>query len=92
LNYTKAVVAAAHENVRLMIELEFDAEGVIADVHWHDVSLQGVSDIERAKVQEAGTALRQQRVAMAMRDRKVGRNDPCPCGSGLKYKKCCLNR
>lgn len=21
--------------------------------------------------------------------RKVGRNDPCPCGSGLKYKKCC---
>ena len=21
---------------------------------------------------------------------KVGRNDPCPCGSGLKYKKCCL--
>ena len=23
---------------------------------------------------------------------KVGRNDPCPCGSGLKYKKCCDNR
>ena len=23
---------------------------------------------------------------------KVGRNDPCPCGSGLKYKKCCLDR
>ncbi|MEO9131733.1 MAG: UPF0149 family protein [Sphingomonas sp.] len=22
---------------------------------------------------------------------KVGRNDPCPCGSGQKYKKCCLN-
>ena len=21
---------------------------------------------------------------------KVGRNDPCPCGSGKKYKKCCL--
>jgi|GEM_PF-4504284 hypothetical protein len=21
---------------------------------------------------------------------KVGRNEPCPCGSGLKYKKCCL--
>lgn len=20
---------------------------------------------------------------------KVGRNEPCPCGSGLKYKKCC---
>ena len=21
---------------------------------------------------------------------KIGRNTPCPCGSGLKYKKCCL--
>jgi len=20
---------------------------------------------------------------------KVGRNDPCPCGSGIKYKRCC---
>jgi SWIM/SEC-C metal-binding protein len=23
---------------------------------------------------------------------KVGRNDPCPCGSGLKFKKCCLKK
>lgn len=23
---------------------------------------------------------------------KVGRNDPCPCGSGKKYKHCCLNK
>jgi hypothetical protein len=22
-------------------------------------------------------------------NQKVGRNDPCPCGSGLKFKKCC---
>jgi len=22
---------------------------------------------------------------------KIGRNDPCPCGSGKKYKKCCLH-
>lgn len=22
---------------------------------------------------------------------KIGRNDPCPCGSGKKYKSCCLN-
>jgi uncharacterized protein YecA (UPF0149 family) len=24
--------------------------------------------------------------------RGVGRNDPCPCGSGKKYKKCCLGK
>ncbi|WP_139906084.1 SEC-C metal-binding domain-containing protein [Clostridium thermarum] len=23
---------------------------------------------------------------------KIGRNDPCPCGSGKKYKKCCANK
>jgi tetratricopeptide (TPR) repeat protein len=23
--------------------------------------------------------------------KKIGRNDPCPCGSGIKYKRCCLN-
>ncbi len=23
------------------------------------------------------------------KEKKVGRNDPCPCGSGKKYKKCC---
>ena len=22
----------------------------------------------------------------------IGRNDPCPCGSGRKYKRCCLEK
>lgn len=25
-----------------------------------------------------------------VKKKKIGRNDPCPCGSGKKYKKCCL--
>ncbi len=28
-------------------------------------------------------------VKSVMRELKIGRNDPCSCGSGLKYKKCC---
>jgi uncharacterized protein len=36
--------------------------------------------------------IREERAAGDRRaDGKVGRNDPCPCGSGKKYKKCCLN-
>jgi hypothetical protein len=27
----------------------------------------------------------------AVNQNKIGRNDPCPCGSGKKYKKCCMN-
>jgi len=29
------------------------------------------------------------KVVVQAKSEKVGRNDPCPCGSGLKYKKCC---
>lgn len=25
-------------------------------------------------------------------NKKVNRNDPCPCGSGKKYKNCCINK
>lgn len=25
-------------------------------------------------------------------EQKVGRNDPCPCGSGKKYKACCIDK
>ncbi|NLZ49335.1 MAG: hypothetical protein GX895_11280 [Clostridiales bacterium] len=27
-----------------------------------------------------------------VKENKIGRNDPCPCGSGKKYKKCCGNK
>lgn len=29
------------------------------------------------------------RSTMVINDKKTGRNEPCPCGSGKKYKKCC---
>lgn len=27
-----------------------------------------------------------------IRKKKIGRNEPCPCGSGKKYKLCCMNK
>ncbi len=45
--------------------------------YWRD---EGHSLADEASVQ--GTVRRQ--------GPKIGRNDPCPCGSGRKYKKCCL--
>jgi len=36
-------------------------------------------------------ALAEARLALAQTGgRRVGRNDPCPCGSGRKFKRCCL--
>jgi len=34
----------------------------------------------------------QKTVPLPVEKPKVGRNDPCPCGSGKKYKKCCLGK
>lgn len=43
-----------------------------------------------APVQEYAGQLPAEKVETYKRDEpKVGRNDPCPCGSGKKYKKCC---
>ena len=35
------------------------------------------------------TAFTDRRETLRIDGKKVGRNDPCPCGSGKKYKKCC---
>jgi uncharacterized protein YecA (UPF0149 family) len=31
-------------------------------------------------------------IALKPKIKKIGRNAPCPCGSGKKYKKCCLKK
>ncbi|MGM0461101.1 MAG: SEC-C metal-binding domain-containing protein, partial [Fibrobacterota bacterium] len=38
-----------------------------------------------------GRGGRRKPVQLVRKQPKVGRNDPCPCGSGKKYKKCCGN-
>jgi len=43
-------------------------------------------ELEQARMAGAGDMQVQQVVRSG---EKVGRNDPCPCGSGKKYKKCC---
>ena len=44
-------------------------------------------ELEQAKMAGAGERQPVQQVVRGAA--KVGRNDPCPCGSGKKYKKCC---
>jgi preprotein translocase subunit SecA len=53
-------------------------------------SLESQQEKEELKVTEhRGEGAEEQKTAPVKRDEnKVGRNDPCPCGSGKKYKKC----
>lgn len=42
-------------------------------------------------IAKAVATMRQRITKPLVRDyKKIGRNDPCPCGSGKKYKNCCL--
>lgn len=47
---------------------------------WDDKSMEKFSQLLRDEHHKQAKKL------------KIGRNDPCPCGSGKKYKKCCLNK
>ena len=37
------------------------------------------------------TIMDRQMITTVVNEHKIGRNDPCSCGSGKKYKKCCIN-
>ncbi|MBA5635874.1 UPF0149 family protein [Duganella sp. LX20W] len=51
---------------------------------WMDAVAPAVIAIHAARPRRQGAGRPAQRATP-----KVGRNDPCPCGSGKKYKKCC---
>src|SRR5438309_4242156 len=87
--HTFAVLAAIGETSRPLLELEYSDQHRVVAVHWRRVSLNGLSDVEIARVHAKGEALRAQRLAAARKKGKIGPNESCPCGSGKKYKRCC---
>ncbi|SDN68068.1 YecA family protein [Bacillus sp. OK048] len=51
---------------------------------WRQVALEREMEFRKSSEQGKDPA-----IAPVRNETKVGRNDPCPCGSGKKYKKCC---
>jgi hypothetical protein len=47
---------------------------------------------EPAPAQERGDFWERKPSPFLHTEKQVGRNDPCPCGSGKKFKKCCMNK
>jgi hypothetical protein len=45
-----------------------------------------------APAKEPDDYLERKPIPFLRTDKQVGRNDPCPCGSGKKFKKCCMNK
>ena len=63
-----------------------DARSQPRSTKWKRLSSARKKELEQARMAGAGDMQVQQVVRSGD---KVGRNDPCPCGSGKKYKKCC---
>lgn len=89
LEYVRSLVAANGEECRFLMELEYDGDSVLQDIHWQHVSLSGISPVSVAVAHAEGQRLKRVRLANAREAGKIGVNSPCPCGSGKKYKKCC---
>lgn len=60
--------------------LEAKADYLYTLPQWADIFSQEKLN-EITKAQKASKTV--------VKDKKIGRNEPCPCGSGKKYKKCC---
>jgi uncharacterized protein len=79
------IMLGTEEGWRLL-EADSDPEG--AELAAFDALESSVIAISRYW-RERTAGLRQ--AAIRPRSLRVGRNDPCPCGSGRKYKRCCAN-
>ncbi len=65
----------------------------LRDTFWTTANEQNALDEEAEYLERDGMSSNVQRPLPPRRElAKVGRNDPCPCGSGRKYKFCCLTR
>ena len=74
------------------IKAEFDFEKLLWNMHDAKAEwLYGMKEWEEIFDKEKIKQIKKEynRSKTVVKGDKIGRNDPCPCGSGLKYKKCC---
>ncbi len=76
----------------MWIDLDYDKDGKLLGAKGKQCSYSDIptGDIDRLKVQSVEYAKSRIESFQRQYHRKVDRNDPCPCGSGKKYKKCCI--
>lgn len=93
LAHARKVLLINGDDRRLLLEASFSDQGEFQDLSWCWVDQEGIPAGELPKLLADAENLRRERIANAKAERrKIGRNEPCPCGSGRKYKKCCLER
>jgi len=68
-----------------------EADSVVIDDWDYGIPLSEISNMANVMKQELDGVVKDILAPLTLTERtkKVGRNEPCPCGSGKKYKKCC---
>ena len=91
-DYVMSMLVWNDETDRVMIEFCFDKDENIQWMKFERFMPSDVMDSERERLFELGKARAKRLVKkhLASSKGKIGRNELCPCGSGKKYKKCCL--
>ncbi|MBI4775115.1 MAG: SEC-C domain-containing protein [Deltaproteobacteria bacterium] len=91
LEHTKAAMLVTNDSDRLLLEVFFENTGAMKGIDFKFLSLESLGEYELRKLRPVAETLRKNRIEKVKKDGgKIGRNAPCPCGSGKKYKKCCL--
>jgi len=70
-------------------------DGIAQDTVQRVLNLTETQEVKKEKVaKETGTNKEDDSVSRTKKrtTKKIGRNDPCPCGSGKKYKNCCMKK
>lgn len=92
LDQVRAMLVLNNEVNRLLLILHYDATLTLQDVTWRWISREDIKERELPRIQALAEELRSRRLAKASAGSRIGRNTPCPCGSGRKFKRCCLGR
>ena len=85
-------VASRNENIPVMcISLEYDNTNKLISATGKKCSMTDLNEEERVRINQYGKEKARDWIELRKRSqKKIGRNDYCPCGSGKKYKRCCL--
>jgi len=77
------------------VELSIDFEKLYFNMHAANADwLYNLDEWEPILTEEERSEITKNynRSKIVVKDKKIGRNEPCPCGSGKKYKQCCINK
>ena len=80
-----ASMVNANNEHRHLIELKFTENCEIYDIDYAFLERADINASNQVRIKEIAKAQASKRLKTK---RKIGRNEPCPCGSGEKYKKC----